>query len=347
MERTPHLPPPSDDPRVARAWRDDRRYLLDIAYRMLGSVSEAEDMVQEAFARLLVADVDAIEDTRAWLVTVTTRRCLDQLRSARVRRESYVGPWLPEPIIEPAAGGVDPADRVTLDDSVRMALLVVLERLSPAERAAFVLHDVFQMSFEAVGTIVGRSPAACRQLASRARRRIADEGEPPRFAVDAAAQQRVADRFVAACTNGDLDALLEVLDPDVSGWSDAGGFVAGVPRQVVTGRERIGRFLVALCANDAIEMETMSVNDAPGAVVYEHGALRFVIAMTEREGHIHTLFAIGNPQKLSYVASLLGRRGRTDRLTGRRVQARVLSRCCSRSCAASSMSLWRHSAARY
>jgi RNA polymerase sigma-70 factor (ECF subfamily) len=309
MERTLHLPPPSDDPRVARAWRDDRRYLLDIAYRMLGSVSEAEDMVQDAFARLLVADIDAIDDVRAWLVTVTTRRCLDQLRSARVRRESYVGPWLPEPIIEAAAIGVDPADRVTLDDSVRMALLVVLERLSPAERAAFVLHDVFQMSFDAVGAIVGRSPAACRQLASRARRRIAEEGGPPRFEIDAAAQQRVTDRFVAACMNGDLEALLDVLDPDVSGWSDAGGFVAGVSRQIVTGRERIGRFLVALCANEAIEMVTMSVNDAPGAVVFERGELRFVIAMTERAGRIHTLFAIGNPEKLAYVASLLPERG--------------------------------------
>ena len=181
-------------------------------------------MVQEAFARLLVADVDTLEDVRAWLVTVTTRRCLDQLRWRGSAESPMSAPGSPSRSSN-RRRGLDPADRVTLDDSVRMALLVVLERLSPAERATFVLHDVFQMSFDAVGTIVGRSP---RRAASS---RATPAGASPTkvshpVPVDAAAQQRVADRFVAACTNGDLDALLEVLDPDVSGWSDAGGFVA-------------------------------------------------------------------------------------------------------------------------
>src|SRR5205809_7733021 len=200
-----------DDAAFADAWREHRRYILDVAYRMLGSVSDAEDVVQEAFARLLQQDADQIQDVRGWLVAVANRLCLDQLRSARSRRESYVGPWLPEPVVEGETD--DPSDRITLDDSVRMALLVVLERLTPAERATFVLHDVFGFSFDAVAKIVGRSPAACRQLASRARRRIEAETSPARFEVDPTVLHRVAERFIRASSNGDLDGLLEVLDP--------------------------------------------------------------------------------------------------------------------------------------
>src|SRR5438874_10406327 len=207
-----------DDAAFADAWREHRRYIRDVTYRMLGSVSDAEDIVQEAFARLLQQDADQIQDVRGWLVVVASRLCLDQLRSARSRRESYVGPWLPEPVIEGETD--DPADRVTLDDSVRMAMLVVLERLTPAERATFVLHDVFGFSFDAVGSIVGRSPAACRQLASRARRHIEAETSPARFEVDPEVLHRVAERFIGAASSGDMDALLQVLDPDVVGWTD-------------------------------------------------------------------------------------------------------------------------------
>src|SRR5919197_5836874 len=181
---------------VAVAWQAHHRYVLDVAYRMLGSVSEAEDVVQEAFARLVDRAGDGIEDVRGWLVVVVTRLCLDQLRSSRVKRESSVGAWLPEPVIE--SDLVDPADRITLDDSVRMAMLVVLERLTPAERAAFVLHDVFGFSFEDVARIVGRSIEACRQLASRARKRIAEETGPARFDVDGEELGRIAERFITA-----------------------------------------------------------------------------------------------------------------------------------------------------
>jgi RNA polymerase sigma-70 factor (ECF subfamily) len=166
-----------------QAWRDNRRYLLDVAYRMLGSISEAEDIVQDAFARLVRADRGEIDDIRGWLVVVVSRLCLDQLRSARSQRETYVGPWLPEPLIQPPGEAFDPAERVTLDDSVRMALLVVLERLTPAERAAFVLHDLFRFSFEDVARIVGRSAEACRQLASRARHHVQQQTGPARFHV--------------------------------------------------------------------------------------------------------------------------------------------------------------------
>src|SRR5262245_53691536 len=172
-------PPPDhhpQEPAFDQAWREHRRYLLDVAYRMLGSLSEAEDVVQEAFVRLVRADLDEIQDLRGWLVVVVSRLCLDQLRSARSQREAYVGPWLPEPLIQPPDQGVDPAERVTLDDSVRMALLVVLERLTPAERAAFVLHDLFRFSFDRCrqdrGPLTPGLPAA------------GQPGPPPRPAAD-------------------------------------------------------------------------------------------------------------------------------------------------------------------
>ena len=225
------------DDRLAAIWDEHRRYVLDVAYRMLGSITDAEDVVQETFARLLAADLDTIEDVRGWLVVVATRLCLDQLRSARAKRETYVGPWLPEPVIEPADAPIDPADRITLDDSVRMAMLVVLERLTPAERAAFVLHDVFRFSFDDVARIVGRTTEASRQLASRARKRIEEETGPARFEVDREEVGRIADRFIEASTNGDFRALMDVLDPDVAGWTDTGGLV-GAPRAAVTGRSR-------------------------------------------------------------------------------------------------------------
>src|SRR5215471_11757606 len=154
------------------AWSQHHGFLLDVAYRLLGSYSEAEDIVQEAFTRLLRSDLDPIEDLRAWLVVVVSRLCLDLLRSARVRRETYIGPWFPEPLLGIEDGGTDPASIVTLDESVRMAMLIVLERMSPAERVVFVLHDLFEYPFEKIAEMVGRTPAACRQLGSRARRGV-------------------------------------------------------------------------------------------------------------------------------------------------------------------------------
>ena len=287
------------------AWHEHRRYLLDIAYRMLGSISEAEDIVQDTFTRLVGADPQGIDDIRGWLVTVTTRLCVDQLRSARSRRETYVGPYLPEPLIEPPAGGSDPAERVTLDDSVRIALLVVLERLTPAERAAFLLHDVFQMPFDAVGPIVGRSPAACRKLASRGRRRIQAETPPTRFDVDPAAQRLVAERFVAACNSGDLKALMEVLDPDVIGETDTGGLIIGAPLRPISGRLRVAKVLLKTLGGRDITLAPIPVNGEPGAIVLRDGHLLSVVALTASEGLIHHIHAIANPYKLEYVKALL------------------------------------------
>src|SRR5438067_3749922 len=200
-----------------QAWAEHHGFLLDVAYRLLGSYTDAKDVVQEAFTRLLRSDLDPIEDARAWLVVVVSRLCLDHLRSARVRRESYVGPWFPEPLIAIDGDASDPANVVTLDESVRMAMLIVLERMSPAERVVFVLHDVFDVPFEKVATMVDRTVAACRQLASRARKRIEEEGGAGRFAIDANEQQRVIDAFIAACATGQIRELLPLLDPSVIG----------------------------------------------------------------------------------------------------------------------------------
>jgi RNA polymerase sigma-70 factor (ECF subfamily) len=276
---------------------------MDVAYRMLGTVSDAEDVVQEAYARLVRNGVDGIDDVRGWLLTVTSRLCLDQLRSAQSKRTSYVGPWLPEPVVDVPSLGADPADRVTLDDSVRMALLVVLEQLSPSERTAFVLHDVFQMSFEEVGSIVGRSPAACRQLASRARRHIEAEGEPARFQVDTVEQQRLAEQFAAAANTGDLAALLEVLDPDVAGDADSGGVIPGAPRHAVVGRSRVATNLLRSVEGLGIEFRAADVNGEPGVVGVQDGRIVSAIVLFTRSGLIHHIHAILNPAKLAHLAS--------------------------------------------
>jgi RNA polymerase sigma-70 factor, ECF subfamily len=277
-------------------FRQHRRHAIDVAYRMLGSMSDAEDVVQEAFARLLTVDIDAIEDVRGWMVVVVSRLCLDQLRSARSRRENYVGTWLPEPVVE----GADPADRVTLDDTVRMALLVVLERLTPAERVAFVLHDVFGMSFDAVAGVVGRTPAACRQLASRARRHV-EASDPGRFVADPAAQRLVVERFVAACSSGDLAALTELLDPEVVGETDSGGNV-GAPRVPVTGRDLVSSRLLAYVRIGGLTLTAADVNGGPGVVGRDaNGKAIVVMSLTIAENLVTRIWAIVNPDKLANV----------------------------------------------
>jgi RNA polymerase sigma-70 factor (ECF subfamily) len=289
---------PAMDDQLAAVWDENRRLLLDVAYRMLGSLTDAEDVVQEAFARLLRVDLAEIEDVRGWLIVVVTRLCLDQLRSARVRHEAYVGPWLPEPLFDLPGEAPDPADRVTLDDSVRMALLVVLEQLSPAERAAFVLHDVFGFSFEAVGSIVGRSPAACRQLASRARRRIESETSPARFDVDQGELRRVVEQFIQASAEGDMDALVQVLDPQVAGWTDTGG-APGAPREAVVGRDRVVGLLLKFLWNWKVTLAAMQVNGEPGAIAHSGGKPIAVLAFEVRDGLITKIHSVANPEKLT------------------------------------------------
>ncbi len=303
-----------DDSPFTDAWTNHHGFLLDVAYRLLGSYSDAEDIVQEAFTRLLRADLDPIEDVRAWLVVVTSRLCLDQLRSARLRRESYLGPWFPEPLIESGAGA-DPADLVTLDESVRMALLVVLERMSPAERVVFVLHDVFEFPFEKVAPMVGRSPAACRQLASRARRRIEDEAGSARFAIEPAEQRRAVDAFVAACAGGKLEDLLHLLDASVMGWADMGGALAAVSQPNV-GRETVAaRTMRFFGAGSGITLVVRDVNGEPGVVAFRDGAVHAVLALSVKDGAITRIYVVADPRKLTHVRRALEEERRRDHLS--------------------------------
>jgi RNA polymerase sigma-70 factor, ECF subfamily len=309
-------PTPGDSPelddRLGAAWRDHHGYLLDVSFRVLGSISEAEDMVQEAFTRLVDVDLDKIDDLRGWLVVVVSRLCFDQLRSARVRRQS---PAALEADHRPATDP-DPADRVTLDDEVRMALHVVMGRLTPAERTAFVLHDVFGFSFDDVGAVVGRSPAASRQLATRARKRIhADAGEA-RFTVESAEHRRVTDAFIAATSTGDLDGLVAVLDPEASGHGDLGvpvGQTVDIPgigtvRQTppVTGGKAVARIALRYLGPDSsTTLLSLPTGDEPTLIALRGGRIMATVTLTVRDGRIIHLHSVGDPAKLAELNVIL------------------------------------------
>jgi RNA polymerase sigma-70 factor (ECF subfamily) len=274
--------------------------VLDIGFRMLGNLGEAEDVVQEAFARLVRADLDDIDDVGGWLVVVVSRLCLDRLRSGRRH------PTSPEASLDdrPADQAPDPADRVTLDDSVRIALHVVLERLTAAERTAFVLHDVFQYPFEAIGEIVGRTPAACRQLASRARRKVKADVGPTRFVVEPAEQRRVTERFIAACSSGDLDGLLAVLDPDVGGEADVGGRV-GV--RTVIGRVPVAKGLLQFFGpHSSTTLLSLPAGGDACVVALRDDRVVTIAILTVRNGLVAHIDALADPVKLAPLSAALG-----------------------------------------
>jgi RNA polymerase sigma factor (sigma-70 family) len=284
----------------------ERRQLLNLAYRLLGSLTEAEDAVQETYARWYAMSrqqQDAIQSPGAWLTTVASRICLDLLGSARARRERYVGEWIPEPLPEPTewisgrSGGTtaDPADRVTLDESINMAFLVVLESMTPAERVAFILHDVFRYSFAEVAGIVGRTPAACRQLASSARRRIRASQAP---ATPAAQQAGIVRDFKQAWEAKDIGALIGLLDPDATAIGDGGGLVSAELRPI-EGGEQIARACVDLAARapDLTILER-TVNGQPGLVAQQDGVTVAVLAFDVAGDRIKHIWAVRNPEKL-------------------------------------------------
>lgn len=281
--------------RFAAVFQRRRPYLLGVAYRLLGTVSEAEDAVQEAWLRVQRAADDEIDDLEAWLVVVITRICYDVLKSARVRREQYVGEWLPEPILGDGGDG-DPADRITLDDSVNLALLVVLEALSPAERTAFVLHDVFKVPFDTIAEAVGRSPAACRQLAARARAHV--EARAPRFDADDEQYRRAVEAFAHAAETGDLAGLLAVLDPDVVLRSDGGGKVSARRTPLETA-EAVARFVLAIAAaRPQMQQHRRPVNGRLGLATTEHGDLVSILGFAVADARITEIDLVMNPDKL-------------------------------------------------
>ncbi|MBG0820227.1 RNA polymerase sigma factor SigJ [Planomonospora sp. ID91781] len=273
-----------------------RPRLVGVAYGLLGTVDEADDVVQDAWLRLVRADRTEIRDVTGWLVVTVSRLALDVLRSARVRREEYVGPWLPEPVVEEA----DPAERVTLDESMSLAMLVVLESLSPAERTAFVLHDVFGLSFDEVGQAVGRTPAACRQLAARARRHVS--ARAPRFDVDTAEHRRVVEAFAAASAGRDLGALLALLDPDVVLRSDGGGVVRAARRPIL-GADRVARFVLGVAERFGAghRLRPSTVNGRPGLLRFQGKDLIGVMGLTVADGRITEIDTVMNPEKLRRV----------------------------------------------
>ena len=301
----------TEDPRgeqVVQAWNEHRPYLVDLAFRMLGDIGAAEDVVQDAFARLLKVSPGEIADERGWLIVVTSRLCLDQIRSARARRErphdageiEFV-PGDQAFVSRPESA--DPADRVTLDDSVRLALLVVLQRLSPAERVVFVLHDIFGVPFGSIAETVGRPVPTCRQLARRARQKIADGQGTATFEVGAAEHRQVTEKFIAACASGDLDGLLQVLAPDAWGDFDGG---PGDPQagRVTRGAVQVARRLLYYWGPGAT-LVSLSAAGQPVLLAFTGRVLGGILIFTMRAGKIQAIHVIGDPRQLAFVGAQL------------------------------------------
>jgi RNA polymerase sigma-70 factor (ECF subfamily) len=282
-----------------------RPLLFGIAYRMLGSVMDAEDVVQDAFLRWQNAAPDEVESPKAYLSTIVTRLCLDQLRSARMQREEYVGPWLPEPLVDEQAPDV--AETAAMHESLSMAFLVLLESLTPVERAIFLLHDVFGYDFSEIARIVGRSEANCRQLARRARGYV--EARRPRFEPSAAQQDRLMHQFMRACTTGDLPGLVATLADDITLWSDGGGKVAAA-RQPIHGRDAVARLLISLVRKAPAGLDThfAHVNGQSGFVSYLGGRPFAVLLLDIANERVQGVRIVVNPDKLRH---LLGAAGRT------------------------------------
>lgn len=288
---------PLTDLALTRAFEAERARLLRVAYSIVGSLAEAEDCVQEAWLRLQrLNNPEEIRDLKAWLTTTVGRLALDTLGSARARRVHYVGTWLPEPLVEEVDGS-DPAERVELDESVSMALMVILERLSAAERTAFLLHDVFGMSFDEVAAVVGRSLTSVRQLASRARQHV--ENGRPRFVPTQAEQRELVAAFAAACQEGNLEKLVTVLDPNVVWRSDSGGKVRSLHR-FKQGSWKVARGLLAF-ASALQDARLAVVNGSPGLVLRDADNVLTVVSFTIDGNLIVAIDVIRNPDKLTKV----------------------------------------------
>ncbi len=282
-----------------------RGLMFAMAYRMLGSVADAEDAIQDAWLRWTAVPRSDIAEPRAYLVRIITNTALNRLRSARARRESYIGPWLPEPVLTDASP--DAAERAELAESVSVAMLVVLESLAPEERAAFVLREVFGFAPAEIGEALGRSDAAVRQLVHRAREHV--RARRPRFDVDKGQQREVTERFLAAATGGDLDQLMEVLAPEVTLTGDGGG-IARAPLRPIVGAAKVVRFIAAISGRPymGIEISGMAIdiaeiNGSPGVVVSAVGRVITTMTAVVADGRITEIQLIANPDKLRAITA--------------------------------------------
>lgn len=273
-----------------------RPYLFSIAYRMMGSVSEAEDIVQEAFLRWQRAPKD-VSSPRAFLSKVVTRLCLDELGSARARRETYVGPWLPEPLVGEVADVSEGAERA---ESLSIAFLVVLESLSPLERAVFLLRDVFDYDYAEIAEFVDRSEDACRQIAHRAKQHLA--ARRPRFVATREERDEITSRFLQACAMGDLDSLRRLLSHDITLWSDGGGKVRAA-RRPIDGPDKVARFVLGILkkAPAGATTQIVPVNGQAGVLVYDDDGLASLLTLDVGEGAVQGIHIIANPDKLQSI----------------------------------------------
>ncbi len=292
---------------TAEIYQPLRPLLFSIAYRMLGTVSDAEDIVQEAFLRYhraAAAGPGGIDSPKAFLSAVTTRLCIDYLRSARVRREAYVGEWLPEPLLTDTAAP-DPAGAAEQADSLSMAFLLLLERLTPVERAVFLLHDVFGYDYDEISGIVGKSKDNCRQLVLRARRHVG-QGRP-RFEASRSKREKLASQFFRAVGDGDMDGLVSMLAEDVVVYGDSGGTSPSWPRPI-TGRDHVRRLLISLggqIRRVGITISQTEINGQPGAMFLDpDGNLVNVFALDIAEGRVRTVRSVINPEKLRHLGPL-------------------------------------------
>jgi RNA polymerase sigma-70 factor (TIGR02957 family) len=281
---------------ATEAFLSHRNLLFTVAYEMLGSAADAEDVLQETWLRWTGVDLGTVRDQRAYLVQITTRQALIRLRTLGRRKESYVGSWLPEPLLT----APDVAEDVELADSVSMAMLLVLETLTPAERAVFVLRDVFGLAYEEIAEAIGKSPAAVRQIAHRARAHVA--ARRPRAAVSRTESRGALEAFRRAAETGDLQSLLDILAPDVVLLGDGGGIKQTVARPIV-GAGKVGRLLVAALGRiiPAASLRAAQVNGHPALILRLNGAIDTVIAVRLDEGRITGLYAVRNPEKLSHM----------------------------------------------
>ena len=275
-------------------FQEQRRRLMGVSYRILGSIADAEDVVQDAWLRWSAIDVATVNNPEAYLTTVVTRLSLDRLRTLKARREVYSGPWLPEPV----TAETDPQAAAELADSLSLALLVVLETLSPLERAAFVLREVFAEPYAEVAETLARDEAAVRQLVSRARKHVDAGGA--RYRADRDTHNEVVERFLSACQNADLDALLAVLAPDVVLVSDGGG-VAKAPVRPISGEDKVGRFMIGATtkgvADATVQLEVF--NGQLGLVARVDGRAVVALAFRIADGQVQTLHLVANPEKLA------------------------------------------------